>query len=382
MIIVYRLTKTGKGVAMLGLVRNVPLIVFGPVAGVFVDRLAKRKLLAGCNLFFGAICIALAFSRALWQVLAMVFLYMMCWTLYKPTRYATIPTLVSSQFILAANSFLMTVDEVVGILGSSAAALLSIRGAQYSYWVTASTMLAASTILWFGLRPLAKSAGSSPTFRQGSQFNLFADCAAGWKYLRGHRLLSPLMWVVAVVWLSLGMFMSVQIIYVVKGLRLPDYYYGYLGSIQSAGSIMGFLISPFIVHKLGITKWKTFYAGYVLAGGVAIVVALSHDKWLSATSILLFAIGAGVANSIEEAMEQELPNEGFRGKVISFISTIGTLGYLLGITAGPLNCDIVGVRSVILISAGLLFVTSAVIRMFLNERAVALSLGEEGCIAC
>lgn len=367
-ITVYRLTQSGAGLSGLMLVRFAPLVLLGPLAGVFVDRLSKRSILAGCNLAFAIICLGLGFTTAVWQVLLLVFLYACTWTLYKPARYATIPLLVGSSSILLANSVLMTVDEVVGITGATLGAVLARLAGQYPYWANALLLLGASAILWLGLRGREGLEKPPCTHADRVRFSLFADMAAGWNYMMGHRQLLPLSVAVALIWLSLGMFMSVQIIYVSKALALPDYYYGYASALAGAGSIVGFLLSPVIVQRLRVSKWTVFPAGYLMAAVFAALTAISHSIWLSTASILLLWIGSGASNAVEETMEQQIPAEAFRGKVISFISTIGTVGYLLGITAGPLSSDLAGVRPVIAVSACLLFTTSFVIWRFLNQR--------------
>jgi MFS family permease len=368
-IAVYRITKTGMGLSVLQLLRYAPLVLFGPIAGSFVDWVSKRQIMAGCNLIFSLICLLLVFTTSLWQIYILVFIYMLSFTLYKPTRYASIPELIPQNAILIANSFIMCVDEIVNIIGSSLVAILSTSQNQYSFYISFFVLLSATVIFGFN-----RWKEPDRVKMKNNELNLYPlkDCCVGWQYLRGHKFLFPLAFVVAMIWLSLGMFLSIIIIFVKNGLNCPESYYGYLLSVYSCGNIFGFLISPLLVNKLGISRLKIFSVGYLFAGLFVMGISRIYNVWLSLVFIFFMATCSGASNSIEETLEQEMPCQEHRGKVISFISTIGTLGYLFGITLGPICSDIVGVRTIVFFSALFLFLTSYIIKKFINDKTAYL----------
>ena len=191
----------------------------------------------------------------------------------------------------------------------------------------------------------------------------------GWKYLITNKYLLVLAFVVALIWLGLGSFSSIQILFVSEALHLPEHYVGYSEAIISVGNILGYLLAPYAVHIL-ITKRKEILlmgSGYVLGGIALCIMGSISNIVLIIVALCAYSTGYGFSNTIEETLEQTLPEEKYLGKCISIISSIGTIGYLLGSIGAPLLTDFLYVGYVVEISAFITIVTGIIILKNINR---------------
>src|ERR671936_1354020 len=115
-------SSTQLSVAVLTLI--IPSVVFGVLAGVYVDRWDKRSVLIATNLIRGGI----AFTYALFGVLAGLplsllflinFVFSTIGQFFAPAETAMIPAVVARQRLLQANSLFhltFTASQLVGLV--------------------------------------------------------------------------------------------------------------------------------------------------------------------------------------------------------------------------------------------------------------------------
>lgn len=102
------------------------VLLLGPLAGVFVDRTSKRKLLIGAALGRGILVGIMALlapstvagsHASLGLLVAVIFLVSCIWQFYGPARSAALPEVVPPEHLDVANSVSVTVLMVMQIIG-------------------------------------------------------------------------------------------------------------------------------------------------------------------------------------------------------------------------------------------------------------------------
>ena len=100
---------------------TLPVIVFGPIAGVLVDRWHKKKVMIVCDSLrmVCAILIPVFFiiTRNIYPVFAIVFFMFLLTLFFNTARSSIIPNLVSKDGILKANSLVNFVGRGATFLG-------------------------------------------------------------------------------------------------------------------------------------------------------------------------------------------------------------------------------------------------------------------------
>ncbi len=113
--------KSAQAISYLSVVIALPTIIFGPFAGVLVDRWDKRKILIFCDIARALLVLSIPLLILeignLFLVYLCSFLVFLFGLFFNTARLSIIPTLVAPKRLLAANSFLNLIGRVATLLG-------------------------------------------------------------------------------------------------------------------------------------------------------------------------------------------------------------------------------------------------------------------------
>src|SRR5581483_1417846 len=97
-LLVYEITKSPVGLSLGFGVEMLPLIVIGPIAGVFVDRWNRRTLLLVTDFARIGCALGMFFSTSLWQLYVLALVAAVMQAIFLATYSATIPQITEGQF--------------------------------------------------------------------------------------------------------------------------------------------------------------------------------------------------------------------------------------------------------------------------------------------
>ncbi len=117
---------------------TLPVLIFGPIAGVLVDRWHKKKVMVVCDTLrmLCALFIPIVFltMRNIYPVFVVVFVMFLLTLFFNSARSAIIPNLVSKKRILTANSVVNFVGRGATFLGMLAGGLIVDWRLWYRIW--------------------------------------------------------------------------------------------------------------------------------------------------------------------------------------------------------------------------------------------------------
>lgn len=120
--------------SMLAIFMGAPVIVFGPIAGVLVDRWHKKKVMVVCDalrmLCAFLIPIVYLTTHNIYPAFFVVFFMFLFTLFFNSARSAIIPNLVTKKYILRANSVINFVGRAATFLGMLAGGLI----VDWQYW--------------------------------------------------------------------------------------------------------------------------------------------------------------------------------------------------------------------------------------------------------
>src|SRR4029079_2071023 len=108
-ILVFRLTGSALNVGLVLIVTALPTLVFGLVAGVFLDRFDPKKILLTSDLIRGLLVVAIPTavdSFGLVGLYAIIFLAASVRQFFDPAWESVLPEIASEEELAKANSFL------------------------------------------------------------------------------------------------------------------------------------------------------------------------------------------------------------------------------------------------------------------------------------
>lgn len=143
---VYQQTLSNTAVSGMLLTISLPAVIFGVLAGGVVDQFDKRVVLIFCNLLRAVVVLLFFFfSSSLVMDFILAFVFSFITQFFIPAEAPSIPSLVTSDQILPANSlftFSLYTSTILGFILSGP--LLRVFGSQYIYLFITGIMIMAT----------------------------------------------------------------------------------------------------------------------------------------------------------------------------------------------------------------------------------------------
>jgi predicted MFS family arabinose efflux permease len=337
-------TDSGIAVAALWICLFGPSVLVAGHAGLLVDRIEARRLLAVVSAAGAAIAAVLAFADSTAAVLALTALLGVVFAVSSPAEFSLVPPLVGEARIQEANGQVETARYLGFAIGPVAGGFLfAAGGLELAMLVDAATFAAvalAALALKVRRDPAAFPAGGeSPSAQDGIAF-LFRD-----------RLLALVMTVAFVSLLFMSAVWVGELFFVKDVLRMGDTAYGIFASVWTVGMALGaLLVSPRVA------------AGAVAATGLAAVAVQGAGLalpalWLSFAFYLACSFMGGFAHGLKNVMFRTLIHvrvpEPLHGRAFAAYNGIRNSAELAAFAAGGLLVAAIGARGTLAYAGGL-----------------------------
>lgn len=356
-ITVMMVQKTGSAlVVAIGLaIQFIPPLVFGPIAGVLIDRFSRRKIMVVSDCLRGVITLIIAllirqgFTQVgyaySWQFVLAIFRM-----LYAPATQAIIPALVSPDRLQRANSLQGMGINVAQILGPALAGIAVTA-------MGASAALALDALSFFvsaGLIDLVRTEGevkASP--RQRSALGQFGEGLAFFKQNRIALLLLCSAIMMNFTSTPTGVTMQVHVL---KTLGSDS---KTLGFIWSVGAFAALLASLILVGRKRWGSLGILLVSAMVAGSISLILTSLPTKasYLPATFSLFRFAGPFGAMAVQ-TMYQEITPTDMRGRVFAVRSSLSSILSPIAVMGAGWAVDATG-SGVVLRALGLIELAAA-----------------------
>ncbi|HEY7358946.1 MAG TPA: MFS transporter, partial [Ktedonobacterales bacterium] len=259
--------------------------------GVFVDRWDKRRTMLAMDasraiLIALLLIVALGTFSAAWQlglIYTVVFLASACAQFFNPARFALIGDIVDEPDLARASGLSQTTLSLAVIIGPPLAApLLFTVGVEWALLLNAlSFVVSFLAILAVRIPASASSAAAAP------HGNYFQDFSAGLRFFFHNRILFTLFITIIIAMLGAGAMNALDIFFTTQNLHTPATLYGFLGTAQGIGLIIGAILASIFAQRLGVVRmfWLS-----MIALGVSILVFARLTSFIPAL-VVLFVLG-------------------------------------------------------------------------------------------
>lgn len=171
---------------------TIPAIALTAIAGVFVDRWSRRRVLVMTNIIRAAVVALLPFALNvnLWAVYGVAFMVSAATQFFVPAESASIPALVPRRQLITANSLFTTTMMMSVVLGFSLSdPLIELMGLKSVHWAIVALFVLASLLLTqVNIPKLPKNPDKTKESKDqtvlGALQVLVSDLADGVRYLR------------------------------------------------------------------------------------------------------------------------------------------------------------------------------------------------------
>ncbi|HEY0260068.1 MAG TPA: MFS transporter [Lacisediminihabitans sp.] len=366
---VFAITGSALGASTVFLAELIPVLLFGPVLGVLVDRFDHRRTMIVLNLAQGLALLPLLAASAdrLWIVYLVAAVQAALAAGVNPARQSLLPRLVSPGQLGQANSLLSVADNLARLVGSPLGGLVFAGlGLPGVVCLDAASYLLSAVLVLLS-RPRVREAPSGGAEPRG----LLHELLGGWRTIRRVRPLGAILLIECVSAVAQGVFLVLFVVYVVQVLRAGDAEVGLLRGVQAIGGILGGLLVGVLIRRLsarvlvgygfvvfGLLAWLTwnfapistlsvFYVGFFVAMGIPAV-----------------ATTAGVMTTV-----QQVTPPAAIGRVVATTGTLAQAAQGVGLLAAGLLSDRLGVIPVLDAQASLYLVCGLLALLLLRTGA-------------
>ena len=329
---------------------QLPLLLLGPLAGSLVDRLPRVRVMVTADV----VRVLLAATLAVWHgapavAYAVAFGLAAGQAFFGPAAQSLLPSLVTDQELVAANSGIWTAAVTAQVLIAPVAALLATRVGFGAAFAVNAVSFAVSAAVLAGLREPGRTAPVSV----GSPFVHARD---GLRALAALPLLKALAVGQFLAALSAGATSALLVVLAQDRLGGGGGY-GWLVGAIGLGAALGPLL---IVRRLREPQRPVLVFGpYAVRGLVDLVLSAVTTVPLAAGALLFYGLSTSTGNVTFSSLLQSRVPENLRGRAFAGFDLLWQTGRLLSLLGGGLIADAIGIQAVYLLGGLLLLGASA-----------------------
>jgi CRP-like cAMP-binding protein len=352
-IIVFRETDSVLNVGIMLMVSAAPTLIFGLIAGVFVDRYDRKTIMIVTVVIQAALVAAIPFliteGDSVFWLYVIVLLSSSVRQFFDPANDAVLPEVASDEELAAANSLMAIAQFGSTAVGFALAGLLASISVEAVFFIDAGTFLFAAVLI--ALVRVPKFVAEEQT----SVGDVIRNLAVGARFIAETPILRSFTLMRVPVMVIFGLQNVLLLPFALDVLDATEFEYGLQEGITSVGFVIGSLAMARYAERLREGSWLIFsFLGMGLAG---LAYALTANIWLAIGLIGISGILNAPSYVAGRLINQRNTPREMRGRVFSTSYVIRDVFYLGGMGLAGL-ADIIDVRVLFAVSSAVLIVVS------------------------
>ncbi len=355
-------TKSGLIVAGILVARGVSVMLAGPIAGVLLDRMDRRRIMILSDLIRAVV--ALGFILAIpvgrtWLLYALSGLLMFASPFFTSGRAAILPSIASKEELHSANALTQLTQwsslTIGSFLGGAAVSGFGYKGA--FLFNAASFIVSAFCISRLrvpeGFRPKRKDLGEDQVIRPWREYT------QGLKYMRSSALIFGI-GLVNIGWATGGG--AAQVLFGLfgevvfqRGARGIGIIWGWAG----VGLIIGAMVAHWLSKRLSFAGYKrTVSICYILHGGSYVLFSLAPTFGWACFFIGMSRAAVAVSSTMNMGNLLRHVSHEYRGRVFSTIETWTWMTMMVSMAGAGVASDHISPRTIGVVSGVLSSLTA------------------------
>lgn len=356
-ILVYRATGSALSVGLMLMATAAPSILLGLIAGVFVDRLDRKRIMVTADLLRALLVFTIPFvieSNIAW-LYVIVLLTSSVGQFFDPAQSSVLPEVASDPELAAANSLMAISSFGATAVGFAASGLLAQISIEWAFYIDALTFLFSAGCIFLTQVPKIQAEGDTRIA------TVLRNMQSGMSFLFRSPVLRSSFMILPLMGISFGLSNSLLLPFATRALGATEFQYGVQEGLTSLGFVVGSLLMARVADRLPAGQWLTL--SFVAMG----VCQIIYSQLSSIPLAFFFVTLSGLANAPSVVARQLLlqrstPRE-MRGRVASVFFVTRDVSFLIGMALTGL-ADVVGVRELFFIGA-MIILAPGILALFL-----------------
>jgi MFS transporter, DHA3 family, macrolide efflux protein len=358
-ILINRLTGSAMMVGFSMIANALPALFLGPIAGVFVDRWDRRKVMIISDVLRAALVLCLLVVHSadqVWVFYGIGFLNSCISQFFFPARGATLPLIVSDKTDLLAANGLMQIIQMVGLLAGPGLAgfAIGLWGERVAFIANSAGYLCSAAAV-MAMRVPHTTLGVSSGY---SVRGVMLDLREGLVYLFTSRIMIGVMICLSVAMLGIGGINVVWVPYLQRTFGIGAVGLGIVDSAQGVGMLVSGLALGFLAGRL--RKSLMGSVGMMLIGIFLGLMGFSPLFPMIVVESFFVGLFLVPVQSALSTIQQLVVPDLKRGRVGSSMNAVTTAAMLLSMAFATLFGEKIGLRNIYLV-IGVFIVLSGIL---------------------
>ncbi len=341
-------SKANFAIAGVFIVRLLPAVFLGPIAGVIADRFDRRKLMITCDVLRCGLYISIPIvGNYFWLYTAAIIIETVT-LFWSPAKEAMVPNLVPKEklenanqvFLLAAYGTAPIAAVVFSILALVSTAITSAfnikhgSAADYALYINALSF-AICAITLYQLKDIPPNKKKV----KGEPIAVRRSLLEGWKFVSESKLIRGLVFGMVGAFIAAGAVIGLARTFV-GDLKAGDAAYGVLFGAVFAGLALGIAFGPRIFAQF--SRRRLFGAALTAAGCLLILLALVQNLVLAIFIVVLLGAFSGISWVTGFTMLGLEVHDDVRGRTFAFIQSLIRIVLVAVLAIAPLIAAAIG----------------------------------------
>jgi len=373
------------GVSFLGLAKIMfftilPVFLISPVAGVYVDRWDKRKVMLVTDFIRGILILSLGLFfihlRTFTAVYIIIFFSFCLGRFFIPAKMSLIPILVKEDDIFIANSLVSITSNIAAILGFGVGGLIvewwRPKGA---FLLDGLTFFLSSLSIFFITKKIAGSFNPQDLVEIGKDVvkkekSLFREFKEGLHYLLSRKTTLFSVKSFSILFAFLGALYVVFIGFIQKTLGSATKDLGFLAVWLTVGLFLGSLFYGRIAHKFSLTKTinvMLMLSSIFLIIFVCIIKRIPSGVLASFFSFILGFLASPIVIACNSLIHKR-SQDNLWGRIFSGLEVVAHFAFILFMFITSLLADKLNIPAfIIIVSVGIIVIIFSLISLSRKE---------------
>lgn len=308
--------------------RLIPFTLFAPLAGAFVDRWSRRKVMIATDLARVVIALLLLLVHKpgdLWLAYACTALLSLFGAFFEAAKNAAVPNITGDRDLLAGNALMFSSRFLLMSFGAALGGWTASHfGYQAAFVVNSISFLVSAYSVW--LIPEKETRQDAlvyrPSLSQRRRFNYWGDISEGWTYIIRHAPVAAILGA-NIFWATGGGAINLisdrlgGLVFIGQHNLSGDSAVAVLYFAAGMGLFVGMMIARRVGTYLELKGKTVGFIGWALVLQGILFAGIGAMPTILLASVLLFVsrVTLGVEFAIQETLLMRLVPDNLRGRV-------------------------------------------------------------------
>ena len=340
--------KANFAIAGVFIVRLLPAVFLGPIAGVIADRFDRRRLMIACDILRFALYLSIPIvGNYLWLYTATVLVEAVT-LFWSPAKEASVPNLVPKNKLESANQVSLLAAYGTAPIAAIVFSLLALFSAGFTNLIPSGYASTADLALYidalsflytawvvFRLSEIPRGASSEKAQNQ----NIGRALIDGFKFVNSSKVIRGLIFGMLGAFFAAGAVIGLARTFV-GDLQAGDAAYGILFGAVFTGLALGISLGPKVLAPF--SKRRLFGASLTISSIFLMLLALITNLVLAIFIVVMLGAFAGISWVSGFTMLGSEVEDEIRGRTFAFVQSLIRISLVLVLALAPIIAAWIG----------------------------------------